>query len=159
MRQYAFFLTPSDVTEHGRDSVVENELLIAGVPAMTATFKGEYRPEFRATTLGVLWFASGDAVGFSRSHSYWSVTSSAPLPYVKANALNDQFGSIVRVDGMSGGANVQADGCSHWDVDAQEGLNALVRALKEHFGHTNETAYATTAMLANMGLVNNAIYG
>lgn len=159
MRRYAYFLNPFEVTERGRDSCVQNELLIAGVPALAATFKGEHRSEFRDSILGVLWFASGEAVGFSRGHSHWCVNSSAPLPHAQAEALNDRMSDIVRMYGMSGGTTkVRMDGCANWHVDAQEGLNALVQALKDHFGRTNETQYATTAMLVNMGLVHSAIY-
>jgi hypothetical protein len=159
MRKHAYFPSPFDVTESGLDATVLNELLIAGVPALLATPKDEFRPEFRTYYLGALWFASGVVVGFSRAHRYWCVSSSAPLPYVEAKVINDRMGRIVRVEGMSGGTNVQTNGCAHWNVDAQEGLNTLVQALKDHFGSMNENQQPTTAMLANMGLVNNAIYG
>ncbi|OGL95255.1 hypothetical protein A2348_02965 [Candidatus Uhrbacteria bacterium RIFOXYB12_FULL_58_10] len=158
MRKYAFFLTPFDVTERGRDAAAQNELLIAGVPALTTTFKGEHRPEFRSSIVGALWFTNGEVIAFSRSHSYWSVNSSARLPFKVAKALNDRMGSIVRVDGMSGGTNVQRGGCANWHVDAQEGLNALTQVLKDCFGTLHDSPPSVTE-LARMGLVNDAIYG
>lgn len=158
MRKYAFFLTSFDVTERGRDDAVQNELLIAGVPALTATFKSEYRPEFRSSIIGVLWFENGEVIIFSRRHSYWSVNSSVHLPFKVAKALNDRMGNIVRVYGMSGGADVQRGGCADWDVDAQEGLNALTQVLKDCFGTLHESPPSVTE-LARMGLINGAIYG
>ncbi len=157
MRKYAFFLTPFDVTERGRDAAAQNELLIAGVPVLTATLKVDVTG-FRTSILGVLWFTNGEVIAFSRDHSYWCVNSSARLPFKEAKVLNDRLGSIVRVYGMSGGTNVKRGGCANWHVDAQEGFNPLVQALKGHFGTLRDSS-PSVAVLARMGLINGVIYG
>ncbi len=139
--------------------MVARELVAAGcVPSLVAAFMKGRIPEVPTNLVGVLNFVNGTTATFTRQWYYWSVHVSRPLPYGPAKKLNDRLGGVVRVNGFSGGTNVDRGGCSSWHVDDQEGLKELVAVLRAHYGE--ETSFGpSVSQLAERGLLNNAIYG
>ncbi len=114
------------------DAALRIELAKAGIPV----YRGEVirSQEVPATMIGVITYAAGVKATFSRGWYYWCVCISQPLPFQQAKQLNDQWGSKVRVDGYAGGKEPSQHGVSSYNIDSQEGLNALVSTLNETFG-------------------------
>ncbi|MFH1047804.1 MAG: hypothetical protein V1738_05875 [Patescibacteria group bacterium] len=139
--------------------IVLNELTLAGIPTVHVKFRKRTKPEVLATFIGVLHFADGTLAVFSRQWYYWNVCMNKDLPYKEAKGLNDIMGGIVRVDGYGDGTDVEKDGCRHWNVDAQEGLNVLASVLKYKFGELSKKDTPDVTVLAELGLLNDAIYG
>lgn len=142
--------------------VVLNELNQAGVKTVEVEFRKGKIPEVRATIIGLLHFADDTLAVFSRHWFYWVVKMTKALPYKDAKALNDLMGDHVRVDGYSGGTDVvRRNGCDHWDVDTQIGLNTLVYVLKRNFGgiYISKEQAPNVTMLAKLHLLNDAFYG
>lgn len=118
------------------DALLRVELTKAGVPAFTG--EAIQRREVPATAIGAITYAGGVQATFYRCWYYWGVSLSKALPYEPAKQLNDQWGSQVRIDGYSGGKDPSPGGVYSYNVDTQEGLNALVAVLNTTFGMTFE---------------------
>lgn len=116
------------------DSLIMVELAKARIPAWSV--KKTSHGEVKSTIVGILQSHDQDVV-FDRLWYYWTVTLRRPLPVPMAQTLNDRCGSSVR---LNGGACIEGDvfrhcqqGAYSYHVDSQEGLNALVVALRNQF--------------------------
>ncbi len=137
---------------------VKLELEEADVPIIITKFKKRFTPEVPSTMIGVLQF--GDVViTFTRAWYYWVVHLTSPLPYDTANPLNDIAGAEIRAEGFAGGTSIDKDGCDSYHVDSQNGLNTLVKVLKNYFGEPMKNPTVTVEYLAKQNIVNSAIYG
>lgn len=138
--------------------IVIGELVLAGAKVLTTEFRKSHTPEVKAPIVGVLTFADGTVVAFSRQWYYWSVSMTKMLPASVAAHFNDTWRREVRVDGYAGGTSVSHDGCGSYHVDTQTGLNALVQLLKSNFGELADES-PTVEKLAKLRLINDAIFG
>ena len=113
------------------DSEVRKELDDAGIPAQNT-------PEFmrgKTGTKEVNTIVVGDYLGwwFERGWAYWIATGPG-IPYDLAKSLNDRHGDTVRIDGYSGGRDVDellGFGIGLYHIDTEEGLKALKETLDE----------------------------
>lgn len=115
------------------------ELISAQVPVIMLTNAPENK-EVQSRAQGVLYYAFkglSQTVTFSRAWYYWVVHFSFPMPKAFAEELNKTWASQVRVDGYAGGTEPSESGVSCYHVDTQAGLNALVKALNDHYGQIN----------------------
>lgn len=114
--------------------VCKRELAAAGIPILPVKPQGEVLAE----VIGVLQF-EGQLVIFERCWYYWAVRCQRPVPKGQRNgrldAFNHDFGGRVRIGGMAGGDDLKED-VSSWHVDARDGLDELVKLLRELYGES-----------------------
>lgn len=141
------------IPAHISNPVVMDELRLAGVHVICITFTKERKPEVGSTLIGVLHFADGTLVVFSREWCYWVVRATRSLPRKQTAALNTLMGDVVRAP------EVGVHGCHSWHVDTQDGLNTLTAVLKHEFGNVSEGKPPSVAELVQKYLLDDAIYG
>ena len=115
-------------------SVCKRELAAVGIPVLPIKPWGEVLAE----VIGVLQFED-QLVVFERNWYYWVVRCRRPVPRGQRNGrldvFNRDFGNSVRIGGMSGGDDLKED-VSSWHVDTKDGLNELVKLLREFYGES-----------------------
>lgn len=122
----------------GIDSRVTSELCTVELSKAGVALMHDHHAtngEVQSHITGLLTYKDGEvSVEFRRLWYYWSVHLSRPLPQAVAEVLNKKWEQEIRVDGYAGGKSPDPRGVTVYHVDTQEGLNALVIALNEHFG-------------------------
>jgi hypothetical protein len=116
------------------DDYIREELNIAGVPFEEFDLFKKSNGEVPSSIIGLL-----DGWEFRRAWYYWVVSSTKnTLLFKYADPLHESFGKDVRVDGHCGCPSPREwckapwqMGVNFYHVDSQEGLNALVNAIKE----------------------------
>jgi hypothetical protein len=124
MAEYTRFpnLAGSDTS----DEVCARELEAAGIEVVTLPESCRYG-EPKTVVMGQLgmW-------GFKRAWRYW-IAEGPGIPPVEAEALHEEHGKVVRVDGHCGAPSplewFKGFAVGHYHVDAQEGLTALAETL------------------------------
>ncbi len=118
------------------DAMIRVELAKAGIPAVHVS--KSTHGEVPCTVIGILRdLRSGQDIVFERLFCYWAVRLRIAVPLDQAKALNDKWGKVVRINGGPGieGEIWQfcEEGVYYYHVDTQEGLNALVGAIRGAF--------------------------
>lgn len=116
---------PQDITT----PMLRVELETAGITSCLQVPYGEPK----AIISGVMVFKNGQAMVLHRAWIYWTAWLIEPLSHKAALALHDIHGKFVRPDGDCTSPR-PVTSVDHYHVDTQDGLNALVAAVKAEFG-------------------------
>ncbi len=136
------------VPNETQSAILRVELECAGITSLLQMPYGE--PQ--ATISGIMVFKSGQTMVLHRSWIYWSAWLIKPLPLEAALALHDKQGRFVRPDGHADSPRPTTS-VDHYNIDTQDGLNALVTAVKTEFGEV-VTDTSCDAFKAGMISVN-----
>lgn len=121
------------IPTHVSNIMVRVELAKAGIPAFDgAVICG--RETVLTTVVGVMAFAGGMQVLFTRSCCHWSVDVVRALDSVQPRTLNERWCGTVPIGGTCGGADPTPKVVTSYHVDSQEALYGLVEVLREAFG-------------------------
>ncbi len=108
------------------------ELAKARIPCYSGSV--QQPQEVPANVVGILSLTDSQVVVFVRHWYYWSATLSKPMPAGNAIKLEREWGHSVRVDGARPGIS-PFEGIYTYHVDTQDGLYALVYALRSFYGN------------------------
>lgn len=135
--------------------VVQNELFAADIPSVSVVPDPRFH-EVMSRSAGVLEFEDGAAFGFQRAAVYYAVRGTQALPHGPCAALNERWGTRVRIGGESGGSeDVPLEGVNAWHVDTLDGLQALSLSLIHYFGSPHHRIVRTVAELTRLGLLRD----
>lgn len=147
LKAYAFdnmVGVPNDI----QSAILRVELENAGLTSLLQVPYGE--PQ--ATISGIMVFKNGQTLVLHRAWYYWSAWLIKPLPLEAALSLHAAHGKFVRPDGhcQSPRPTTSVD---NYHIDTQDGLNALVAAVKAEFGEI-ETDVTSETFVGGMQAVN-----